>query len=90
MLLYQPRCQLVVKLLQEKHIQGWEIYPLALQTFRSYIDDLHHSREQLEKKSSVLFVKESHKIALELLLQSDDGKANTSPMTLLNCFFIFR
>ena len=65
--------------MQHKHIQGWELYPLELQTFRPYVDDLHHYRQQLEKRSSVLFVKDPSKTALELCLHSDNGKAYTSP-----------
>ena len=78
----QIRGQSDTEFTQQEQIQGWEVYPLALQAFRSYIDDLHRLRERLEKKSSLLFIKDPHKIALELLVRSDDGKANISPMIL--------
>lgn len=65
--------------MQHRHIQGWEVYPLEHQTLRPYIDDPHHFREQLEKRSLLLFVKDPSKTALELLLHSDDGKAYASP-----------
>ena len=68
--------------MQHKHIQGWEVYPSELQSFRPYIDNLHHFREQLEKKSSLLFVKDCRKIALELLLHGDDGKVLHLPIAL--------
>ena len=79
MVLYQPKGQPVIESIQHKHIQGWQLFPLELQTSRSYIDDLHHFREQLEKRSSLLFVKDPSKTALELLLHSDDGKAYAFP-----------
>ena len=68
--------------MQHNHIQGWEVYPLELQNFRPYIDNLQHLREQLQKKSSLLFVKDSDKIALELLLHNDDGKTLHPPIAL--------
>lgn len=40
---------------------------------RSYIDDLHHPRERLQKQASLLFVKDHQKIALEILSHCDDG-----------------
>ena len=79
MFFYQPKGQPVIDTMQHRHIQGWEVYPLKLQTFRPYIDDLHHLREQLKKKSLLLFVKDPSKAALELLLHSDDSKAHASP-----------